>query len=416
MALSGLLTATTLLLATACGPTPTSEATSESLTLWARDSQRKFITAVADAWNKDHDTQVQVTIVPAQNFVQKFGTAVATGTGPDIASIDLVYLPYFASTGVLEDITDQAAELPYADSMSRSHRKLATYQDRTYALPFTAEASVLFYNKNLFRRAGLDPDNPPSTYAEIVSAAKQITDLGDDVHGYVIAGECAGCNVFEFTPHVWASGGEVLSDDGMKARFDTPEVTDALTFYRKLWTDGSMPQRARTDSGAFQPSAFLSGKVGMSPFGAFLVPLLKDADFDYGVAPLPGKNGGWSSFAGGDEIAITEDADDPEAAWEFLRWATGEEAQTVLAEAGVTPVRTDLTDEIYVPLDPRYRLLARAAEKGRTPYSTVFNGVFNDANGPWIEMINSAVFDGDIAAAQATGQEDAQAIIDDAPQ
>jgi multiple sugar transport system substrate-binding protein len=415
-ALGALLMATTLLLATACGVTPTSDASSDSLTLWARDSQREFVTSVVDAWNEDHDTQVQVTIVPAANFVQKFGTAMATGTGPDMATIDLVYLPYFASTGVLEDVTDRAAELPYADSLSRSHRALATYQDRTYALPFSSEASVLFYNKDLFRRAGLDPDDPPSTYAEIISAAKRISALGEDVHGFVFAGQCAGCNIFEFTPHVWASGGEVLSDDGTKARFDTPEVTDALDFYRKMWTDGSMPERSRTDSGAFAPSAFLSGSVGMAPFGAFLVPLLGDADFEYGVAPLPGKDGGWSSFAGGDEISITEDADDPDQAWEFLRWATGEEAQTILAEKGVVPVRTDLTDEIYTPIDPRYRTLARAAEKGRTPYSTVFNELFNDANGPWIEMINSAVFGGDISAAQAQGQEDAQTILDDAPQ
>jgi multiple sugar transport system substrate-binding protein len=115
-------------------------------------------------------------------------------------------------------------------------------------------------------------------------------------------------------------------------------------------------------------------------------------------------------------MAITEDADDPEQAWKFLKWSTGEEAQTILAEKGVVPVRTDLIDEIYTPLDPRHQVLADAMEKGRTPYSTVFNTLFNDDNGPFTSMINDATFGGDIAAAQEEQQQEAQSIIDDRPQ
>ncbi|MFE9601623.1 ABC transporter substrate-binding protein [Streptomyces hokutonensis] len=417
MAAGALLTSVALL-GTACGGSgsDTPGSGSGTVTLWARDSQKSFINILADAWNKDHDTKVKVTVVPSANFVQKFGTAAAGGTGPDVASIDLVYLPYFASTGVLDDITDLANKLPYKDGLSAAHRRLATYNGRTYALPFTAEASVLFYNKGLFRKAGLDPDKPPTNYAEIISAAKKIRALGKDTYGYAIAGQCGGCNVFEFTPHIWASGGDVLTADGKKALFNTPEVTDALTFYRKLYTDGSMPAQSKTDTGTIQPALFQSGKLGMTPLGAFFLPVLrKDDKVDFGVAPLPGRNGGSASFAGGDEIAVTKNAKNKAKAQEFVRWATGEQAQTVLAQNGIVPVRTDLIDKIYTPLDPRYKVLAAAMEKGRTPYSTVENALFNDNNGPWVRMINRAVFDGDIAKAQKEGQQAAQSIIDDAP-
>ncbi|WP_329310921.1 ABC transporter substrate-binding protein [Streptomyces sp. NBC_01262] len=419
---AGALLASVALLAAACGGSgsgsgpDTSGPGSGTITLWARDGQKGFINLLGDAWNKDHDTKVKVTVVPTANFVQKFGTAAAGGSGPDVASIDLVYLPYFASTGVLDDITDMANKLPYKDGLSAAHRRLATYNGRTYALPFTAEASVLFYNKGLFKKAGLDPDKPPMNYAEIISAAKKIRALGKDTYGYAIAGQCGGCNVFEFTPHIWASGGDVLSADGKKALFDTPEVTDALAFYRKLYTDGSMPAQSKTDNGTNQPAAFQSGKLGMTPLGAFFVQVLNTDDkVDFGVAPLPGRNGGSASFAGGDEIAVTKNAKNKAQAQEFVRWATGEQAQTVLAENGVVPVRTDLIDKIYTPLDPRYKVLAEAMEKGRTPYSTVENALFNDNNGPWVNMINRAVFDGGIAKAQEEGQKAAQSIIDDAP-
>jgi multiple sugar transport system substrate-binding protein len=406
------------LLATGCGGSGshTSGSGSGTITLWARDGQKGFINILADAWNKGHDTKVKVTVVPTANFVQKFGTAAAGGAGPDVASIDLVYLPYFASTGVLDDITDLANKLPYKDGLSAAHRTLATYNGRTYALPFTAEASVLFYNKDLFKKAGLARDKPPTNYSEIISDAKKIRALGKDTYGYAVAGQCGGCNIFEFTPHIWASGGDVLSADGERARFDTPEVTDALTFYRKLYTDGSMPAQSKTDNGTNQPAAFLSGKLGMTPLGAFFVQVLKkEHKVDFGVAPLPGKNGGSASFAGGDEIAVTKNAKNKAQAQEFVKWATGEQAQTVLAENSIVPVRTDLIDKIYTPLDPRYKVLGEAMEKGRTPYSTVENALFNDSNGPWVHMINRAVFDGDIAKAQKEGQKAAQSIIDNAP-
>ncbi len=415
----GALMTSVLLLAGACGtgaqsPDPATDAT---ISLWTRDNQKEFINLVADAWNESHDTKVEVTLVPAADFVQKLATTAASGNAPDVASIDLVYLPYFASTGTLEDITELADDLPYKDGLNPSHRALATYNERTYALPFSGEASVLLYNKSLFKAAGLDPEKPPKNYADIISAANKISDLGPDIHGFAIAGQCGGCNVFEFTPHVWASGGEVLSDDGSQARFDSQEVTDALTFYRRLYTDGTMPAQSRTDNGTHQPAVFQSGKVGMVPLGAFYTQILKqDSDIDFGVAPLPGKNGGWSSFAGGDEIAVMKNGDNKEGARDFATWATGEQAQKVLADNSITPVRNDLTDEIYVPLDPRNKLFAEALEKGHTPYSTVEHQVFNDANGPWSQMINKAVFGGDIDAAQKEGQEAAQALLDRAPQ
>ena len=86
----------------------------------------------------------------------------------------------------------------------------------------------------------------------------------------------------------------------------------------------------------------------------------------------------------------------------------------MLAKEGIVPVRTDLVDKIYGSIDPRYQVLGDGMKEGKTPYSVVENAIFNDNNGPWIKMINQAVFTGDIAAAQAAGQQAAQALIDEA--
>ena len=383
-----------------------------TITVWARDTQKQFMNTLADAYNKSHKAQAKISIIPSAQFVQKFGTAAAGGTAPDVASIDLVFLPYFASQGALDDITSLAEGLPYQDDLSPAHRRLAQYQGKTYALPFTAEASVLFYNTDLFKKAGLDPDKPPTNYAEYIEYAKKIRELGSDTYGFAFAGACGGCNVFEFTPHIWASGGDVLSADGQKAMLDTPEVTDALEFYREMWTAGVMPPGVKTDAGSLQATSFSGGKVGMTHLGAFAVSTFEKAKVNFDVAPIPGKDGGSASFAGGDEIAIPAGSKNKAAAQEFVKWATGEQAQTVLAKAGIVPVRTDLVDKIYAPLDPRYKVLGEAMAKGKTPYSVSENAIFNDNNGPWAKMINQAVFNGNIQKAQSTAQQAAQSLID----
>lgn len=385
-----------------------------TISLWARDTQKNFMGQLADAYNKSHKAQVKVSIIPSAQFVQKFGTAASSGSAPDVASIDLVFLPYFASQGALADISSLAKGLTYKADLSPAHSKLAVFQGKTYALPFTAEASVLFYNKTLFKKAGLDPGKPPSNYAEMIAAAKKIRALGPKYYGFVFAGACGGCNIFEFAPHVWASGGDVLSPDGKKAMLDSPQVTDALNFYREMFTAGVMPSSVKTDAGSIQATSFSSGKVGMTQLGAFAVSTFEKAKVDFGIAPIVGKTGGSASFAGGDEIAIPTASKNRPAAEEFVKWATDEQAQTILAKAAIVPVRTDLVDKIYVSIDPRFKAFGDGMAKGRTPYSVVENAVFNDGNGPWAKMINQAVFGGDVKGAQAAGQKAAQGLLDGA--
>jgi multiple sugar transport system substrate-binding protein len=385
---------------------------SGTISIWARDSQKGFMTQLVDVYNKSHAVQAKVTIIPASSFVQKLGTAASSGAGPDVSSIDLVFAPYFASAGALEDITAVADALPYKEALSPSHRRLGTFENVTYALPFTAEASAIYYNKDLFKKAGLDPEKPPTTYAEMRAAAKKIRALGSDYYGFTFAGACGGCNVFEFAPHVWASGGDVLSDDGTKATLDTPQVTEALQFYRDLWSDGSVPSAAKNDAGTQQVPLFTSGKVGMVTLGAFAIPTMEKAKINFGVTPIPGKDGGQASFAGGDVISVITGTKNKAGAEDFVKWATDEEAQTFLAKNGSVPVRTDLVPKIYASQGAAYKVFGDLMGIGKTPYSVVENAVFNDNNGPWVKMINDSVFGPDLAAAQATGQKSAQALID----
>ena len=344
----------------------------------------------------------------------KVGAAAAGGAAPDIIAVDLIYVPQFAAADQLTDITELAKGLPYFDKLSPSHVRLATHEDKIYALPFNAEGSILLWNKDLFKEAGLDPEKPPTTWAEIAEASKAITALGDDKYGFYFSGACAGCNAFTFLPLIWASGGDVLSEDNTTATLTDPNVKAALEFYRQMWADGQIPAGAQADTGTDFASAFSTGKIGMQGLGFFAIGLNKNdfPEINFGVTNLPGQDGGQSSFAGGDSIGIPAGSKYPKEAFEFIQWATSDEVQLEqYAKANSLPIRTDLADNEYFKADPRLTTAAQAMGTGRTPYSLVYNQLFNDANGPWLKMIQTAIFDGKVDEAIATAQEEFTKIL-----
>lgn len=370
------------------------QGTSE-ISFWVRASDRAFVTPMVKTWNDKHETKVALTVIPNDDFVTKFGTAVAGGAAPDVVAIDLIFVPAFAKAGQLADISAEAKALPFAATLSPSHVRLAMYGDKQFAVPFSAESSFLLYNKALFKKAGLNPDEAPKTMADIEAAAKKITALGGGVKGFYFSGACGGCNIFTMTPYVWASGGDVLSADGTQETLDTPALRNTLAMYRRMWNDGLMPGGAKTDNGSNFINPFFTGKIGMVGTGAFAIGLLKreHPEIDFGVTPLPGDKGGNASFAGGDSIAIPATSKHKKEAWDFIQWSLSEEVQVEqFAKGGSVPVRSDLSDNKYFREDPRFMVAAKAMQAGATPYSVHFNQLFNDPNGPWLAMIQEAVF------------------------
>ena len=122
-----------------------------------------------------------------------------------------------------------------------------------------------------------------------------------------------------------------------------------------------------------------------------------------GITPIPGKDGGKASFAGGDTLAITKDTKNPDAAWSFLSWATSKDVQEkYIAGAGVVPIREDA---VPADSDANFKALVTAMADGRTPKSTVYSQLFEDPNGPWANLIHNSVFNGDIAQEAKTAQE-----------
>ena len=386
-------------------PTPSGSASSAdgvddgtNLTMWTRAATKIQSEAFVAAYNDSHENQIELTVIPTDDYQAKVGAAAGSGTLPDLFASDVVYVPNYTSSGLFLDITDRIDSLPFAADLAQSHIDVGTWEDKKYVVPHTMDLSVLFYNKDLYTQAGLDPDKPPTTLEELGEQARAVSALGGDVSGTYFGGNCAGCLAFTWWPSIWATGAEVMNEDGTEATFDTPEAQEVFGFYRSLYEDGITGPGTKDETGATWVAPFPDGKIGVMPMPSTMLGTMPAST---GVAPIPGPGGGESTFVGGDAIGISANSEHADQAWSFLAWSLGDEAQVeVLAKNGDVVARTDLASNEYSEKDPRVVTINEVAGKGTTPYGINIGAAINDPNGPFLVLVRNQIF-GDASQLEA---------------
>lgn len=381
----------------------------ETLSLWARASSSTAAQHMIDLWNTSHEDKIELTTIPDNQMVTKLATSVQAGDVPDLISFDLIFMPDFMKAGFLTDLTAELSADPNQEKVAKAFKDLATYDGKLYGTGFTPDVSILLYNKDIFAKAGLDPEKPPKTIGELTAYAKQIKEKVPDAYGYYFSGSCGGCNIFTQAPMMWGSGATLLPTSGDAPALDGPGVKEVLTMLKDLWDAGVIPESAEADTGQNFFATFETGTIGMVGSGGFAISALKanHPDMNFGIAPLPGINEGQaSSFVGGDVIAIPTGAKNADLAKQFIAWQLTDEAQLEgLAKNLILPSRTDLADNKYFQAEPRYIVTAQAVGIGQTPYAFHFNDMVNADQSPWLTMIQTAVFDGDVDGAIEAARE-----------
>jgi multiple sugar transport system substrate-binding protein len=360
------------------------------LTLWTRAPLEKQAKLLVDAYNASHKNQVALTVVPNDDYVAKVGAAAGSDGLPDLFAADIVYVPNWVKQGLFKDITANVDQLSFKDSINKGHMSAGTDEGKSYVLPFVLDLSMLFWNKALFREAGLDPEKAPATLEEYATAAKAIQQLGKkDVYGTATGLNCGGCLVFTWFPSIWAAGQPVMNPDGTQSELagDTPKkVYDT---WRDLWASGAVLPSSKDEAGPTWTAAFTEGKVGLMFYPATL---LSSTPFEAGVAGIPGPGGGASTFVGGDGLGISKDSKKAAQAWNFLNWMMSEDAQVeVLAKNNDVVSRSDLANNKYAAKDPRLVTINEVAGKGETPVAINFQQAFNAPNSPWLTLVRDAV-------------------------
>jgi multiple sugar transport system substrate-binding protein len=378
---------------------------------WARTVSKTLAQKLVSEFNSTHkNLQVKLTLTSINDDVTSLATSIRAGDPPDVVGLNDIDVPTFTSEGAMMNLTQYINKLPYKSDLSPGHVGLATYNGDEYGVPYWADLSVLWYNKTLFKEAGLNPNDPPTTYAQILSDAQAINKLGHGINGFTFAGDCQGCLGFTVQPGIWAQGSYLTSGNiGSQTASITGNTAleSALTLYRQMWSQHLVPDNDRADNGTTWGEDFAAGKIGIMPGGyGQLVDLVKPSQLgsEFMDTPLPGANGGYSTFDGGDDFVIPSAAKNASGAWEFIQWVLQTQQQTQYPALGATPIRTDVLTPAFTAANPEDAVALKALAKGYAPVTLVYDQMFNQAGGPWFQMFSTAVYDGNVSLALQQGQ------------
>ncbi|WP_127794515.1 sugar ABC transporter substrate-binding protein [Agromyces sp. LHK192] len=364
-----------------------------TLTLWTRAPLEAQANLLVDAYNESHENQVELTVVPNDDYVAKVGAAAGSNGLPDLFAADIVYVPNWVQQGLFQDLTANIDGFDFKDSINQGHLSAGTYEGKEHVLPFVLDLSMLFWNKELATEAGLDAETGPANLEEFAEWAKAIQALNKpDTYGTATGLNCGGCLVFTWFPSSWADGQDVLSEDGTESLLNSDTAKEIYGTWKDLWDSGAVLPASKDEAGPTWTAAFTEGKVGIMPYPATL---LSSTPFDVGVSGLVGPEGGASTFVGGDGIGVSKDSKKAAQAWNFLSWMMSEEAQVqVLAKNNDVVSRSDLADNEYSAEDPRLITINEVAGEGDTPVAINFQQAFNAPNSPWLTLVRNAVLEG----------------------
>lgn len=286
--------------------------------------------------------------VPGAEMTARVQADIVAGTPPDVAQLIFDGLDFIATNfnaKPLETIVSPEELAQHFEGFSPNGLQLGRLNDLTYGLPFTFSTPVLFYNADVLRAAGLDPDVPPTTWEEAKAYALQIA-ATTDAYGIHIAG--LGGFDWIIQALIGSNGGQVLSDDRSTIEFGSDAAIGAISMWQDLRLSGA--HSPLTDGEVAE--AMFTGNLGLylqtSALQRTLISNAEANGWELRAAPMPAfgelpttpVNSGSALFIFSDEPARQR------AAWEFLRFVTSERGYTIItSDIGYLPLRPAIVND-----------------------------------------------------------------------
>ena len=312
------------------------------------------ITKLIDAYAADFETEnpsIKVKPIYAgtyQETIVKALTAHKSGNPPTtsvLLSTDMFTLIDEDAVVPVEDFINTDDDRTWLKSFFPAFMLNSQTAGKTWGVPFQRSTIVLYWNKDLFREAGLDPDRPPATWAEQVAFAQKLTraDASGSASQWGIQVPSSGFPYWLFQGFATQAGAVLMNEEGNRTFYDKPEVVEALGYWVDLSRRHKVHPTGIVEWGT-TPKDFFEKKTAMIwTTTGNLTNVRNNAKFPFGVAMLPaGKRRG--SPTGGGNFYISKKAAraQQEAAFKFIRWITSpERAAQWCVDTGYVAVRPD---------------------------------------------------------------------------
>jgi sn-glycerol 3-phosphate transport system substrate-binding protein len=298
---------------------------------------------------------------------QKLQAGIVSGELPDVVQINTRAWPIFGYNDVflnLDDYIENDEEINFDDFIPGLLVNTAV-EDKQYTLPYNRSTPILYYNKDIMREIGADPDNPVETWDDLVEIAGKASIINDgNVERFGFSASMSG---WYFYSLAWSNGGEILKDDLTTVMFDSPEAAEGVQLWKEMIEDQlMMPPVGGTSTSGSSAGESLSQSffdettaLTIASTGS-LGQYSSNVDFDLGTTFLP-RFDEYAVATGGANLAIidTDSEEKQNAAWEFIKFMTStDEAVYFAKETGYLPIRQSALDseelQAYYEENPIY--------------------------------------------------------------
>ncbi|NHF73294.1 extracellular solute-binding protein [Paracoccus sp. 12-3] len=338
-------------------------------------------------WNAANpDDQVKPEVVGWAQCQDKATTLAAAGSPAAIAYVGSRTLKEFA-------LSDLIVPVPMTDEEKASYYPnivdTVTFDDTQWGVPIAFSTKALYWNKDLFTEAGLDPEKPPTTWAEEIEFAKTIKEKTGKA-GYGLSAKTFDNTMHQFLHWVYTNDGKITDAEGNIA-IDNPQVLAALQAYKDI-TPYSVEGPTAYEQNEMR-AIFLDGQVGMLQAAVSTAFLANDTDINWGVADLPlGPDAkGKGTLMITDSLAVFKDSGVEDKAIEFAKYITQpkiQEEYEAAGAAGLTPLRPGPAVDKLLADAPYWKPFVDGIEfGGPEPLFTDYKGLQN----VMIEMVQSVV-------------------------
>ena len=340
------------------------EATSSTgpIKIWLSNNPEEIAwgKAMVKEWNADHpDEEVTAQEIPAGKTSEEvIGAAITAGNAPCLVfNTSPAAVPQFQKQGGLVALDTFDGGTDYVESRSGDVAEQYKSPDgQYYQIPWKSNPVMIFYNKDLMKKAGVDPENPPlATYDEFLDTSHKIVDSGAAQAAIWPAPSSEFFQSwFDFYPMFAAeTGGQQLIEDD-QATFDSEEGTAVADFWHTMYDQGLAQKEV------YNGDSFADQKAAMAIVGPWAIAVYGES-VDWGAVPVPTSSGtspeDTYTFSDAKNIGLYSACENQGTAWELLKFATSEEQDGKLLEmTGQMPLRRDLqgTYPEYFKAHPEY--------------------------------------------------------------
>jgi multiple sugar transport system substrate-binding protein len=324
-----------------------------SYLMWGSPQEAEAWAVVVKGFEASHpEIKVTVEVADWDSYWEKLRVQMAGGTPPDVFAMDAPLYMDWQARGVLLNLQPYLDREPaLLDGVYPVTLEAYRTADGIYGLPRDFQTIVLYYNKDMFDAGGVAYPTEDWTYDDFRTAAKALTvdkdgDGSTDQWGFWDGG-------YDMEPFwgalVWAYGGDVVNAAEGKTLIGSPEATAAFQLMSDMWvTDKSMPTEQQLAQ--FGWDGFLSGVAAMGASGHWSIPEYSSVSFKWDIAPMPKGPAGRATSVNSAGFVIARVTKNPDAAWEFVKYAFSDAGQSELAKIGLAiPVRQSVAQsEAYL--------------------------------------------------------------------